>query len=199
MVLGFQKGTDFSSCEYEGSLANESAEASASKQQDVPFPIAHVPRLEVESQLLRAYEHQAQSAGFYPIELTRLKLIEFFETMHIGIWNYEDVSAWYQSKRVDKRISLSWLSLRQKDALFLNSSEQRRVWWEHVVPVSILEKVRMIESVFGESVKFLVTDCETSSGTRFVMVQPSSQSKANEDFFIFGFWNDSDRMVDMIK
>ena len=45
----------------------------------IPFPTARVPLRLVESQKQRSYEEVAQSLGFYPAELTRAQLLEFFE------------------------------------------------------------------------------------------------------------------------
>ncbi len=69
----------------------------------IPFPTARIPLRLVEPQKQRSYEEVAKSLGFFPAELTRAQLLEFFEDESIKLYDYAQVCAWMTKKKVEAK------------------------------------------------------------------------------------------------
>ncbi len=176
----------------------------------IPFPSARVPLRLVESQKQRSYEEVAQSLGFFPAELTRAQLLEFFEDEGIKLYDYDQVCAWMTKKKVEaKAENWCWRALREKDVIegyrwgwddetrrnndgFYSSKDWGCRPYERLVPMRALEKVAKIEAKFGDRVKFLVSDYVSPNADPFIMVRPAmcDSGTSAEYNLIFDVWDE---------
>ncbi len=178
----------------------------------IPFPTARVPLRLVEPQKQRSYEEVAKSLGFFPAELTRAQLLEFFEDEGIKLYDYAQVCAWMTKKKVEaKAENWCWRALREKDIItgyrwgydrqagkwsdgFYSSSDKK--WqcrpYERLVPMHALEKVAKIEAKFGDRVKFLVSDYAAPDADPFIMVRPTMCDSGTQAEYnlIFDVWDE---------
>lgn len=161
----------------------------------IPFPSARVPMCLAGFRRKRSYEEVARSLGFYPAELVRAKLLEFFETEGAKLYDYDQVSAWLTWKKERAGAKYwCWRPLREKDIIsgyrwgyncekdawsdgFYSSTKR----WEcrpieRLVLQRALEKIEKIANKFGDHVKFFVSDCAAPDADHFIMVRPAMYS-----------------------
>ncbi len=172
----------------------------------IPFPTARIPVRLVKSQKQRSYEEVAHSLGFIPAELTRTRLLEFFEEENVKLYDYAQVRTWLTRKKEQaKATNWCWRALREKDIItgyrwggdnkedgFYWSSEWSCRPYELLVPMHALEKVAKIEAKFGDRVKFFVSDYASTNVDPFVMVRPAmcNSGTHNEYNLIFDAWDE---------
>lgn len=177
----------------------------------ISFPTARVPLRLVESKKQRSYEEVAQSLGFFPTELTRAQLLEFFEDEGIKLYDYDQVNAWLGKKKAEAKAELwCWRPLREKDVItgyrwgynrqtdkwndgFYSSTDKS---WEcrpyaRLVPQHALEKVARIEARFGDRVKFFVSDYAAPDVDPFIMVRPTMCNDGGAEYrLVFDAWDE---------
>ncbi len=182
--------------------------AEAKSAQIIPFPAARVPPRLVEAAKQHAYEKLAESLGFYPAELVRAQLLEFFETEAIDLYDYAQVEAWLTQKKAEaKATHWCWRPLRAKDVITgymwgVNASNYRDGFYresadccrpyERLVPMHALQKVAKIETKFGDRVKFFVSDYASLKPDPFIMVRPALRESGgiNLYHFVFDVWDE---------
>lgn len=174
----------------------------------IPFPTAQVPDRLVEKDTQRSYEEAAESLGFEPAELVRAQLIAFFETENIQLYDYHQVNAWLTNKRKEAGAeNWCWRPLREKDVIeeyrwgersngrwsdgFYNQGQSSCRPYDRLVPLHALQKVEKIEEVFGEKVKFLVSDYDDPDVDPFIMVRPTKMNSGGSEYMmIFDVWDE---------
>jgi len=157
------------------------------------------------------YDEVAQSVGFVPAELVRVRLLEFFEQEGIELYDYDQVKAWLaEKKKQAKAKHWCWRAFREKDIItsyIWGYSREKRTWsdgfysstgkrWEcrpydRLVPLHALQKVAKIEAEFGDSVKFFVSDYAAPDVDPFIMVRPTMcDSGGHQYHLVFDVWDE---------
>ena len=176
----------------------------------IPFPTARVPLRPVELQKEDYYNEIAESLDFVPTELTRARLLGFFEADGIKLYDYSQVKAWLTGKKEQaKATHWCWRPLRKKD--IPNDqwgwNQESRKWedgfylnnwtccpYDRLVPTHALEKIVKIKARFGDRVKFFVSDYASPNPDPFVMVRPAMPIPegiaADEYLLIFDVWDE---------
>lgn len=165
------------------------------------FPTASVPNLTI---VKRSYDEVARSLGFFPGELIRIQLLEFFKEEKIKLYNRSQVESWLiEERKQAKANSWCWRPLREKDILtsfqltsyaddedgYYDSKKWECRPYGNLVPRHALEKAVKIEAKFGDHVKFFVSDYSSVKPDIFIMVRSALLGERHGNF-IFDAWNE---------
>lgn len=178
------------------------------------LPIARIPTLPTDLETQRQYEELAQSLGFAPSGLVRVQLLSFFHEQRIALYDYKQVASWLKIKRGEAGAERwYWRPLRDKDAItqwkwgeyypvnevtqddFYTASQWECRPFARIVPMEILQQVKLIEEKLDGQVKFFVSYySDRKKPTFFIMVRPAmcDDSEKPDYKLIFGSWEGSD-------
>ena len=186
-------------------------EVPPTEAQVIPFPISNVPQRSADPEAQSSYQELATSLGFRPAALVREQLIAFFVENDIKLFDYDMVCAWLSHKKQEAGMPYwCWRPLREKDEI-QNFAWGLNTWnkpamdgyyahgddqcqpYDLLVPRHALEKVAKIEKVFGDDVKFFVSDYARPNPDPFIMVRPAGMERDGllvQYLLVFDVWDE---------